>query len=85
MTSRSSNRRQRSPSNAAPRTTGTSVHGRPVTRLRTIDEAAELLNVSPRTVRRLIESGALPVHRLGRLVRIADPDLAAFLAASRSV
>jgi excisionase family DNA binding protein len=56
-----------------------------MTRLRTIDEAAELLNVSPRTVRRLIESGALPVHRLGRLVRIADPDLAAFLAATRSV
>jgi excisionase family DNA binding protein len=60
--------------------------GRPVTKLRTIDETAELLNVSPRTVRRLIESGALPVHRLpGRLVRIADADLAAFLAASRSV
>jgi excisionase family DNA binding protein len=83
MTSRSSNRRQTSPSNAS--RAGTSVHGRPITRLRTIDEAAELLNVSPRTVRRLIESGALPVHRLGRLVRIADPDLAAFLAASRSV
>lgn len=65
--------------------TGTGVRGRSITRLRTIDEAAELLNVSPRTVRRLIESGALPVHRLGRLVRIADPDLAAFLAASRSV
>jgi excisionase family DNA binding protein len=85
MTSRSSNRRQRSPSNAASRITGTGVHGRPVTRLRTIDEAAELLNVSPRTVRRFIESGALPAHRLGRLVRIADPDLAAFLAANRSV
>jgi excisionase family DNA binding protein len=84
MTSRSSNRRQRLPSNAASRI-GTSVHSRPVTRLRTIDEAAELLNVSPRTVRRLIESGALPVHRLGRLVRIGDLDLAAFLAASRSV
>jgi excisionase family DNA binding protein len=79
VTSRSSNRR-RSPSN-----TGTIVHGRPVTRLRTIDEAADLLNVSPRTVRRLIESGALRVHRFGRLVRIADGDLAAFLAASRSV
>jgi excisionase family DNA binding protein len=85
MTSRSSNRRQRSSSNAASRTAGISVHGRPVTRLRTIDEAADLLNVSPRTVRRLIEAGALPVHRLGRLVRIADPDLAAFLAATRSV
>jgi len=37
MTSRSSNRRQRSSSNAASRTTGISVHGRSITRLRTID------------------------------------------------
>jgi excisionase family DNA binding protein len=66
-------------------TNGSGTRGRPVTRLRTIDEAAELLNVSPRTVRRLIESGALTVHRFGRLVRIADLDLAVLLAASRSV
>jgi excisionase family DNA binding protein len=58
---------------------------RPLTKLRTIDETAEILAVSSRTVRRLIESGALPVHRLGRLVRIADADLAVLLAASRSV
>ena len=57
---------------------------RPVTQLRTIDETAELFNTSPRTVRRLIESGALSVHRFGRLVRISDDDLAAFLAANRS-
>jgi excisionase family DNA binding protein len=80
MTPRTSN-----PARSPSRTTGTGIRGRPLTRLRTIDEAAELLNVSPRTVRRLIESGALPVHRLGRLVRIADQDLGAFLAASRSV
>lgn len=85
MTYRTSNPPRSPASTAASRTTGTGVRGRPVTRLRTIDEAAELLNVSPRTVRRLIESRALPVHRLGRLVRIADADLAAFLAASRSV
>jgi excisionase family DNA binding protein len=76
----------RSPtSKAASRTTGTGVRGRPVTRLHTIDEAAELLNVSPRTVRRLIEAGALRAHRIGRLVRISDEDIAAFLAANRSV
>jgi excisionase family DNA binding protein len=56
----------------------------PVTRLRTIDETAELFNTSTRTVRRLIESGALSVHRFGRLVRISDDDIAAFLAANRS-
>ena len=70
---------------ASPRTTGTGPRGRPVIKLFTIEEVAETLNVSSRTVRRLIESGALPVHRLGRLVRIADGDLATFLAASRSV
>ena len=66
---------------ASPRTTGTGPRGRPVIKLFTIEEVAETLNVSSRTVRRLIESGA----RLGRLVRIADGDLATFLAASRSV
>ena len=59
--------------------------GRPITKLRTIDETADLFNTSTRTVRRLIDSGALPVHRLGRSVRISDGDIAAFLAANRSV
>jgi excisionase family DNA binding protein len=77
------------PPNPAPkvasRTTGTGTPGRPATKLFTIEEVAETLNVSSRTVRRLIESGALPVHRFGRLVRISGADLAAFLAANRSV
>ncbi len=67
------------------RTTSAGTRGRPVTKLRTIDETAELFNTSSRTVRRLIESRVLPVHRLGRLVRISDEDIAAFLAANRSV
>ena len=58
---------------------------RPVTKLRTIDEVAELLNASTRTVRRLIASGELPVHRFLRIVRIADADLVAFLAVNCSV
>jgi excisionase family DNA binding protein len=74
------------PQNAASKTetAGTSTRGRPIAKLRTIEETAELFNASPRTVRRLIESGALPVHRFGRLVRISDADIAAFLAATRS-
>jgi excisionase family DNA binding protein len=56
---------------------------RSVPQLWTIDETAEVLNVSPRTVRRLIESGALRAHRLGRLVRISDDDVTAFLSANR--
>jgi excisionase family DNA binding protein len=71
-------------SKAAAHTPGTASRGRPVTQLRTIAETAELLNTSTRTVRRFIASGALPVHRLGRSVRISDADIAAFLAATRS-
>jgi excisionase family DNA binding protein len=41
--------------------------------------------VTSRTVRRLVASGALPVHRFpGRIVRISDADIEAFLAANRS-
>jgi excisionase family DNA binding protein len=58
---------------------------RPATRLRTIKETADTLNISERSVRRLTESCALPVHRLGRSVRISDADIAVLLAASRSV
>ncbi len=50
----------------------------------TINEVAERLNVSDRTVQRWITSGALPVHRLGRMIRIAGPDLKAFLAIKRA-
>ncbi len=56
-----------------------------LTKLRTINEVAELFNTSTRTVRRLIDSGALPVHRLGRSVRISEADIAVFLAASRTI
>jgi excisionase family DNA binding protein len=39
-------------------------------RLLTVDQLAELWQVSPRTVRRMIADGRLPVVRLGRAVRI---------------
>ena len=46
----------RSPaSKTASHLAGAAMRRRPVTRLHTIDEAAELLNVSPRTVRRVIK------------------------------
>jgi excisionase family DNA binding protein len=49
----------------------------------TIDQTAEMINVSSRTVRRLIDSGKLPAHRFGRSVRISDSDIALLIAASR--
>jgi excisionase family DNA binding protein len=49
----------------------------------TIAEVADRLGVATRTVRRWIESDALVVHRVGRVVRIAEGDLQVFLALHR--
>ena len=43
-------------------------------------EVAELLQVSLRTVRRLIADGTLPVARIGRSVRISTETLDALLS-----
>jgi excisionase family DNA binding protein len=48
-----------------------------------IAEVAEGLGVSTRTVRRLIRSGDLVVHRIRGVVRIAAYDLRKFLSAHR--
>ena len=49
------------------------------TRFYTIAEIAELIQVAPRSVRRWIGAGLLVTHRIGSIVRIAEPDLASFL------
>jgi excisionase family DNA binding protein len=74
--------RSKGPRLAAPSRPGV---GRRAEHLRffTLNEVAERLSVSSRTVRRWIKAGALPVHRIGGLVRISDADLAAFLALRR--
>jgi excisionase family DNA binding protein len=82
MIDRTSNRRQNAPLEAAARISG-NTRARPLTKLRTIDEIADLWGVSPRTVQRAIKSGALRAHRIGRLVRISGADAAAFLAENR--
>jgi excisionase family DNA binding protein len=48
-------------------------------RLLTIDQVADLLQASARTVRRHIDSGELAVVRIGRLVRIRTEAIEAFL------
>jgi excisionase family DNA binding protein len=83
MMSRSSNREQRSSSKTASRTMGPGTRVRPVGKLHKLDELAELWDVSRRTLQRAIESGALRVHRIGRLVRISEADAAAFLDENR--
>jgi excisionase family DNA binding protein len=49
----------------------------------TIDNVAELLSLSSRSVRRLIADHQLPVHRFGRAVRVAEDDLRIFIANRR--
>jgi excisionase family DNA binding protein len=52
---------------------------RPLGKLHTIAQTAEILQVSERTVQRLIASKKLRAHNIGRLVRIADADIVMLL------
>ncbi len=52
-------------------------------RLLAVNEVAQLLQVSTKTVRRWIERRELRTHRLGRQLRVAEEDLAAFLGQRR--
>lgn len=51
--------------------------------LHTVSEAAEILKVSEKTVRRMIDSRELIAYRVGQQLRINDTDLRAYLAAAR--
>jgi excisionase family DNA binding protein len=44
-----------------------------------VARVAERLDVSQKTVRRKIAAGELPAHRVGKLLRISERDLAAFV------
>ncbi len=52
----------------------------PLPTLLSVNAVAIELSVCTKTVRRLIERGALPSCRVGRLVRIRAVDLAEFVA-----
>jgi excisionase family DNA binding protein len=51
----------------------------------TIEQIADCLSVSSRTVRRWIDAGLLIAHRFNGIVRISEADFAAFWAARRDV
>lgn len=55
-----------------------------ISKMRIIPQTAEMLETSERTVQRLIKQQKLRAHYLGRLVRIADADIAALLDATRT-
>jgi excisionase family DNA binding protein len=52
-------------------------------RLLTVDQAAERLGTSERFVRRLIAERRIAYVKLGRHVRIAEPDLINFVSTGR--
>ncbi len=49
-----------------------------------VKELAQRWDVSERTVRRLIAAGDLPVHRIGRQVRISHDDSVSYERRRRS-
>lgn len=54
-----------------------------VGQLLTVDDVADQLRVSTKTVRRLIERGDLPECRIGHSVRVLDQDLTQYIHRNR--
>ncbi len=53
-------------------------------RLLTLQEVSDTLGVSPKTLRRRINAGELPVFRDKRIVRVHSADLERYISARRS-
>jgi excisionase family DNA binding protein len=51
----------------------------------TVQDVAELLGMSIKTVRRMMAAGELPFYRFGRSIRIAEIDLINLAKIKRSV
>lgn len=49
----------------------------------TVEEAADLMKMSARYVRRLVAERRIPFHKLGRCVRLLASDVRAHIAAGR--
>jgi excisionase family DNA binding protein len=56
---------------------------KPPPKFYSIQQIAECVDVSTRTVRRWIEKGLLVAHRINGLVRVAEADFQTFLATHR--
>jgi excisionase family DNA binding protein len=52
-------------------------------RFYSVDDVAEQLRLSSKSIRRLIESGQLHAHRFGRQLRMSEDDLAVFISMRR--
>ena len=49
-----------------------------------VQQVADLLEISTKTVRRLIATGKIHVHTFGRVHRVSEEDLTAFVRVSRN-
>lgn len=49
-----------------------------------VAQVAERAGLAQRTIRRMIDAGQLPIHRLGRSIRVSEDDLTAFLCVRRT-
>ena len=56
-------------------------HSRP--RLLEVAQVAHRLNMGEAFVRRLIRAGTLPAYRIGKQLRVAEPDLDTYMEAQR--
>jgi len=52
---------------------------KPRPRLLRVEETARALEISTKSVRRLIERGELRVHRIGRCLRLSEEELRRYL------
>jgi excisionase family DNA binding protein len=52
--------------------------------LKSVEQAAELLGISPWTVRSYLKQGRLPAVRIGRRVLLQEEDLQQFVTASKA-
>lgn len=51
--------------------------------LLSVADVAERLDVSVKTIRRLIDSKSIAIHRIGRQIRISEADLAMYVKGQR--
>ena len=56
---------------------------RATARMLSVDDVATQLDISLKTVRRMIVSGELRVHRIGRSIRISEADFQSFISMHR--
>jgi excisionase family DNA binding protein len=57
----------------------------PPRRLLDLSAVADRLGVCIKTIRRMIDRHELPVHRIGRLIRVSEDDLEAFIISKREM